>query len=130
MGIQVSNDKPITSVADLEGYRSQPIFAGMEIDSPAWVAFAASDDLAELRLLPVPKMPQMVGSHEKRGRLGRRSRLQIGSRRCSGHLSRGLSRAATRRTRTAASCSSGTHCPGPCHGDRLTGQDDVRVTSR
>jgi hypothetical protein len=33
----------------------------MEIDSPAWVAFAAAGDLAELRLLPVPKMLQMVG---------------------------------------------------------------------
>jgi hypothetical protein len=33
----------------------------MEIDSPAWVAFAAADDLVEPRLLPVPKMLQMVG---------------------------------------------------------------------
>ena len=104
----------------------------MEIDSPAWVAFAASDDLAELRLLPVPKMPRnSVGSHEKRGRLGRRSRLQIGSRRCSGHLQ---SRIEPRGDPAYAYCGElffrYTLALGHAHGDRLTGQDDVRVTSR
>jgi hypothetical protein len=32
----------------------------METDSPAWLAFAAAGDLAELRLLPVPKLTEMV----------------------------------------------------------------------
>ena len=67
----------------------------MEIDTPAWVAFAAAGDLAELRLLLVPKSCRCWGSQEKRGRPDRRSRRQISSRRCSGRLGRGLSRAAT-----------------------------------
>jgi hypothetical protein len=55
----------------------------MEIDSPAWVAFAAAGDLAELRLLPVPKMLQLVGlAREARqappdGRGGRSARGDV-----------------------------------------------------